>query len=221
MHANLIDAAEAGFKHGACGYLNTDWEFFFRPWSIIYPAVAFGACCSWSLAASRDISPAAAANTIFLEGVAPELADFIWELGKLSAILGSDIIVNDRSTVYCLWEHRFDEKSIVEYGLDADRLARFRTRVDELRNMLAQLSLPGAKGNHSRLELELALDQAEMAGLFAGMLLHEDGLDLNRSHLLKQKILRGCEQQWSFHHRIGRLRTALEQITKRIEVYNV
>jgi hypothetical protein len=57
MLQNQRRAAEAGLKHGAIGYLNTDWGDYghlqYLPFS--YPGFAAGAAMSWCLAANRDL----------------------------------------------------------------------------------------------------------------------------------------------------------------------
>ena len=62
MVANQLSAAENGLKHGAIGYLNTDWgdhgHLQYLPFS--YPGFAAGAAYSWCLESNRDNDLAAA-----------------------------------------------------------------------------------------------------------------------------------------------------------------
>jgi hypothetical protein len=54
---NLRSAAENGLKHGAVGYLNTDWgdEGHWQPLPVSYAGYACGAGVSWACDANRDL----------------------------------------------------------------------------------------------------------------------------------------------------------------------
>jgi hexosaminidase len=59
---NLRNAAANGMKHGAIGYLNTDWgdEGHWQPLPVSYLGFAYGAAASWTCDAARglDLAPA-------------------------------------------------------------------------------------------------------------------------------------------------------------------
>ena len=59
---NLRNAAENGIKHGAVGYLNTDWgdEGHWQPLPVSYLGFACGAAVSWACDAARDLDLATA-----------------------------------------------------------------------------------------------------------------------------------------------------------------
>jgi hexosaminidase len=54
---NLLSAAENGLKHGAVGYLITDWGDYghWQAWPISYLGLAAGAAYAWSLASNRQV----------------------------------------------------------------------------------------------------------------------------------------------------------------------
>lgn len=54
---NLLNAAENGLKHGASGYLITDWGDYghWQAWSVSLLGLMFGAACSWALEANREL----------------------------------------------------------------------------------------------------------------------------------------------------------------------
>ena len=56
--ANLKNAAMNGQKHGAMGYLNTDWGDggHWQPLSVSYPTYLFGAAVSWGFEANQQIN---------------------------------------------------------------------------------------------------------------------------------------------------------------------
>jgi hypothetical protein len=61
---NLRNAAENGLKHGAAGYLITDWGdrgHWQQPW-VSYLGFAYGAAVSWACEANRDMDVASAVS---------------------------------------------------------------------------------------------------------------------------------------------------------------
>ena len=62
MRDNLRAAAESGLKHGACGYLVTDWGDggHWQPLAVSYAGFAYGAGVSWCCARNCDLPLAAA-----------------------------------------------------------------------------------------------------------------------------------------------------------------
>jgi hexosaminidase len=92
MLANQKNAAAAGIKNGAIGYLNTDWGDFghLQPWPIFYPGLAAGACVSWCLKSNRDVSLAEILDAqVFFDsskivgGVLADLGNVYRAIGKL------------------------------------------------------------------------------------------------------------------------------------------
>jgi hypothetical protein len=70
MVENLRSAAENGHKHGACGYLVTDWGDggHWQPLAVSYAGFAYGACLAWGLARNRGLDLAAALDASVAEG---------------------------------------------------------------------------------------------------------------------------------------------------------
>ncbi|MGB3716722.1 MAG: glycoside hydrolase family 20 zincin-like fold domain-containing protein [Candidatus Promineifilaceae bacterium] len=63
--SNISNAAESGLKHGAIGYLNTDWgdNGHWQPLPVSYLGYAYGAAVSWAVEANRDIDIQEALNS--------------------------------------------------------------------------------------------------------------------------------------------------------------
>ena len=55
--ANLLNAAENGLKHGAIGFLNTEWgdNGHFQQLPIAYPGFVYGAVLSWAVEQNRNL----------------------------------------------------------------------------------------------------------------------------------------------------------------------
>lgn len=90
---NLCNAAENGLKHGAIGYLNTDWgdngHWQYLPFS--YIGFAYGAAVSWSLAANRNIDIARATSLFAFRDATGTLGQIAYDLGNADKSLGIDL----------------------------------------------------------------------------------------------------------------------------------
>jgi hypothetical protein len=90
MLQNLRNAAEAGLKNGAIGYLNTDWGDYghlqYLPFS--YPGFAAGAAMSWCLAANRDIPLEGALNLHAFTETATGFGRVACDLGNVYKLAG-------------------------------------------------------------------------------------------------------------------------------------
>ena len=87
MLENLRSAAENGLKHGACGYLITDWGDggHWQPLGVSFAAFTYGASLSWCLEANRGIDVAQASDAHLTEG----LGRVLLELGDVYRLCGA------------------------------------------------------------------------------------------------------------------------------------
>lgn len=212
---NIESAAEAARAVSALGILNTDWQFLVRPWCLMYGPLAHGAAAGWNLdAAVQADSMATEANLLFYDGNEPELCRWVERFGHLSDILGTEIVVEDRSTLYCLFEHRFNPETIRSYGITVDKLRAFDRELGELRNTLENLRTVTPEGADAVTELCHALDLADMGGRMAWCLL---GFVKNGTAELKTKILADEAALWNRHHSIAGLENALQSLNRMME----
>ncbi len=83
--ANLLNAAENGLKHGAIGYLNTDWgdrgHWQVPPAS--YLGFAMGAAYSWALEANRGADAAALVSRFAFEDPSGAMGRVAYDMGNL------------------------------------------------------------------------------------------------------------------------------------------
>jgi hypothetical protein len=106
--ANLRSAAENGLRHGAGGYLVTDWGDFghWQPLPVSYPGFAYGAAVSWGLEANRDLDLRS-----FVGATAYDLGNVYRETGVLlknASALAILLLFPDRS----MTEGRLSELTI-------------------------------------------------------------------------------------------------------------
>ena len=87
---NLRNAAENGLKHGAIGYLNTDWgdEGHWQPLPISYLGFAYGAAVSWAVDAARDLDLAPALSRYAFGDPTGTLGRIACDLGNLHQMTG-------------------------------------------------------------------------------------------------------------------------------------
>lgn len=87
---NLLNAAEAGLKHGATGYLITDWgdRGHWQTLPVSYLGIAVGAAYSWSLETNRDLDVAAALDKHAFEDRAGIMGRLAYDLGEVYLLPG-------------------------------------------------------------------------------------------------------------------------------------
>jgi hexosaminidase len=87
---NLLNAAEAGLKYGATGYLNTDWgdHGHWQTLPISYLGIAVGAAYSWALEANRDLDVVDALNRYAFEDAAGVMGKLAYDLGQVYLLPG-------------------------------------------------------------------------------------------------------------------------------------
>lgn len=87
---NLLNAAEAGLKHGATGYLITDWgdRGHWQTLPISYLGIAVGAALSWSLETNRNLDVVEALNRYAFEDRAGVMGKLAYDLGEVYRLPG-------------------------------------------------------------------------------------------------------------------------------------
>ncbi len=86
---NLRNAAENGLKHGAIGYLNTDWgdEGHMQPLPVSYLGYLAGAAESWSHEASVNLDISAALDAFIFRDEAGVMGKLAYDLGNAYQLL--------------------------------------------------------------------------------------------------------------------------------------
>lgn len=82
---NLLNAAENGMKHGAVGYLMTDWgdRGYLQPLPTSFLGYGYGAAVSWSLEANRDLDIAQAISLHLFDDASGKTGQFVYEVGNI------------------------------------------------------------------------------------------------------------------------------------------
>lgn len=87
---NLLSAAENGVRHGAVGYLVTDWgdRGHWQVLPVSYLGYAAGAAYSWNLEANRDLDVAEATSRHAFRDPTGSLGRLAYDLGNVYTALG-------------------------------------------------------------------------------------------------------------------------------------
>jgi hypothetical protein len=82
---NLLNAAEAGLKHGATGYLNTDWgdNGHLQPLPVSYLGYGYGAGVSWCLESNRGTDIARAISLHLFDDPSGGLGKLAYGVGDI------------------------------------------------------------------------------------------------------------------------------------------
>jgi hexosaminidase len=82
---NLHNAAVSGLRHGAVGYLNTDWGDggHWQPLPVSYPGFAYGAAVSWSCDTNHDLNLPRALDFFAFEDSAGIMGKLVCDLGNI------------------------------------------------------------------------------------------------------------------------------------------
>lgn len=116
---NTIDncriTAQSGLKHGAIGYLNTDWgdNGHWQPLSISYLGFAAGAGAAWCIESSESIDLPRALDLFAFEDRAGIMGKLAYELGNVYKMIGPEHI-NGQVLATTLQTSEADLKQAIE-----------------------------------------------------------------------------------------------------------
>ncbi|NPV68230.1 MAG: family 20 glycosylhydrolase [Anaerolineae bacterium] len=161
--ANLWSAAENGLKHGAIGYLNTDWGDYghWQPLPVSYLGFAYGAAVSWAAAANRTLDVPAALDHFAFQDEAGVMGQLAYDLGNVYQLAG--VLGDNRSALHGLLMHAdvpLGETWMA--GLKAENLARAQAAIEEIMLRLDSAQIMA-------LDADLIMDEFDLA---ANLLLH-------------------------------------------------
>ncbi len=201
--ANLRSAAENGLKHGAIGYLNTDWgdngHWQYLPFS--YLGFAFGAAVSWALDANRDLDIAAAISLHAFRDRARVLGQVGIDLGNVCKEL--TIELDNATVLFRILQTPLAKIRDEIYGLTPDALKRTQRAID-------RAVRPIARAQSARQDARLIVAEFESAGALLrhaskrGLLALED--NPTKLRVFKRELRRDLEHtlkeyRWLWHAR--------------------
>ncbi len=184
---NLLNAAENGLKHGACGYLNTDWgdNGHWQAYPVAFLGYAAGAAYSWCVESNRALDMAAAVGRYAFDDPTGQMGRLAFDLGNAYRA-GGVLLAN--SSIFCAAFYRSLERlaqqklpvhlsaareeleSALEH-LDGARMGRTDAAL-----VRREYALTGRLMRHALRRIELA--QGELAPHLAAQLRAELAADL-------------------------------------------
>ena len=132
---NLRNAAENGLKHGAVGYLITDWgdAGHWQPLPVSYLGFAYGAALSWACDANRDMEIAQAVSVYAFDDPTGTLGRIAYDLGN--AYQKTGVEVHNSTVMVRMLQATYEQFAANRSrypGLTADGLIAAEVEVDRV-----------------------------------------------------------------------------------------
>ena len=155
---NLWNAAENGLKHGAIGYLNTDWgdNGHMQPLPVSYLGFAYGAAVSWAAVANREMDVPRALDLHAFRDEAGVMGRLAYDLGNVYTLPGAPTFNGSPlARLLANPEASFEEAWLT--GLNAAGLERAQAAIDAI--------ITGLDGAQMiRLDADLVMDEFDLVG---------------------------------------------------------
>ncbi|NLG96324.1 MAG: family 20 glycosylhydrolase [Chloroflexi bacterium] len=125
---NLINAAENGLKHGALGFLNTDWgdNGHWQPPMASYLGFVVGAGVSWCLETNRDMDIPAAVSRFAFEDTSGTMGRVAYDMGNIYKVAG--VYVPNSSWLF--WALQLPLEEIAKRGVNLEGVERTLEAID-------------------------------------------------------------------------------------------
>jgi hypothetical protein len=233
--ANLRRAAESGVRHGASGYLVTDWGDFghrqYLPAS--YLGFLYGAAVSWCGATNAKIDAARAVSRYAFGDATGTVGRLWFEAGAVHELSG--VSLKNRTVLFAIMRAAFDE-AVVEEGFVGPpesasllrgregRWRRMERRIDELRARAERAKFPAGDGALARDELLTTLTVLRHACRRGrAMLARRAGRDIRRDcrelAADMRRIMRQHRRLWLARNRPGGLRSSMDYYRRNLREY--
>jgi hypothetical protein len=220
---NLLNAAENGLRHGATGYLNTDWGDLghWQALPVSYLGLAAGAAYSWALDANRDLDMAATTSAHAFNDPTGSMGRLAYDMGNVHKATG--VSIHNATALFWVLQLTFEEIRAREWQ-DADFAAGLEA-IDRAMEPLAHARIcrPDASlivaefGNTARLlrhacrRGQLAVGQSGTGNIPTLEALDDDLRD----------IISEYERLWLARNRPGGLADSAARLRKAREDYRV
>ncbi len=222
---NLRNAAVNGLKHGAIGYLNTDWgdHGHWQTLPVSYLGFAYGAAVSWALAANTEIDLPPVLDHFAFDDSAGVMGRLAYDLGNVYLVPAHarsnghallDLLKTPQEDI-AQWVERYHERG----GEDGETFRMALQKVDEIMQALPNAKIQRSDAEIIRSEYELAADLIRHA-CHRGLLIFEENekSPAEMSEELSQLIER-YKEVWLARNRPGGLKDSLSRFDASLEAY--
>ena len=208
--ANLYESALYGKKHGAIGYLITDWgdggHHQYLP--ISYPGLCAGAAYSWNLEANKGSDIAESMNKLIFEDSSGATGKLIIEMGDVYKLVSKNI--PNGSVFNNLLFSKFGDKKILK-NIRVAQLKKCITKFNELQKKIIKCRPDTSDKKIILDEINNGIEMAKY-GLARGIAALTGKLDKKSMKRDLKKITATHKKMWLARNRDGGLEESLSRL---------
>lgn len=217
---NLLSAAENGLKHGAAGYLNTDWgdDGHWQTLPVSYLGFAAGAAYAWCLDSNRLIDLRPALSLYAFEDPSGKLGDAAYSLGNIYRAVGVE--PGNSSALFWLLHQPLGKARNFQETISADDLYHTLDAIDQATAPLLQSH--SARPDAALLQDEFILTIRMLQHAARRALLALGARDITKASLNSDLLLIMEEYQriWLSRNRSGGLKDSLALLERSRQDYD-
>ncbi len=148
---NLVNAAENGLKHGAIGYLNTDWgdNGHWQPLPVSYLGFAFGAAVAWANTTNRELDVRKALDLFIFHDDAEVMGNLVYELGNVYQTPG--VLIPNNSVLFWILQATPEEIRAKAENWDDDKTEGLYKTVTQIETIITELPSTRMRGSDAEL----------------------------------------------------------------------
>ena len=216
---NIRNAAENGIKHGAVGFLNTDWgdNGHWQPLPVSYIGIAYGSALAWAYDANRDVDIAEAVSIYAFQDETNVIGRIAYDLGNVYQM--SDLLPPNASILFRILQ--FTPEDLAMHVSDAaqriDEFKNIQGRIDEIMASISAAKI--RRDDASLIEQEFIwvadmLRHACQRMIWAlGLATDQEDLSLRQALMKDAEILMEVYQEiWHARNRPGGFKESLARM---------
>jgi hypothetical protein len=227
---NLRNAAENGLKHGAIGYLITDWgdNGHWQPLPVSYLGFVYGAALAWNYSGNLDLDIADALNRYAFADEAGIMGRLAYELGNVYLIPG--VKIHNTSPLFAILQgdkesiERIRNHPILGFELPPDldaRLQHSAATVAALKAHLPQAQMKRADAALIQREFAWAADMLQHACKRGRWLLSDGGISNRELRKEADQLISEYRALWHERNRPGGFGESVARMEKMRDDYSL